>query len=104
MIFEFQTIYNPIVGAGEGFSSIHEPLLTPQENMERVIRLQEGYSELKIDLTEEVNQVDERIIRPATEGKEYLHPMKKVIKKRQDRKVRQRCCRIWQQLIHIVGL
>ena len=40
-----------------------------------------------MDLLEEVNQVDERIIRPATDARDYIHPMKKVIKKRQDRKV-----------------
>ena len=51
------------------------------------MKLQEAYAELKTDMLEEVNQVDTRIINPATDAKEYLQPLKKVIKKRQDRKV-----------------
>lgn len=83
---EFKSIYNPIIGAGEGYDG-HDPVLTPQSTLERVAKLQESYAELKTDLLEEVNMVDARIIRPASDAKEYLQPMKKVIKKRQDRKV-----------------
>ena len=79
-------MYNPIIGAGEGYSG-HEPQVTPQSTLERVAKLQEQYVELKTDLLEEVNTVDEKLIRPATEGRDYIQPMKKVIKKRQDRKV-----------------
>ena len=79
-------MYQPIVGAGEGYSG-HEPQVTPRSTMERVAKLQEQYIELKTDLLEEVNTVDERLIRPATESRDYIQPMKKVIKKRQDRKV-----------------
>jgi len=53
-----------------------------------VTKLQEAYAELKTDMLEEVNQVDTRITNPATDAKEYLQPIKKLIKKRQDRKVR----------------
>ena len=56
--------------------------------MGRTIKLQEGYAELKTDLLEEVNMVDTRIIRPAMDAKDYIQPLKKVIKKRGDRKVR----------------
>ena len=62
---------------------------TPQHIMERTVKLQEGYTELKTDLLEEVNMVDTRIIRPAMDAKDYIQPLKKVIKKRGDRKVRQ---------------
>ena len=51
------------------------------------MKLQEVYTELKNDMLEEVNLVDDRIIKPATDARDYIHPMKKVIKKRQDRKV-----------------
>lgn len=51
------------------------------------MKLQEAYAELKTDMPEEVNQVDTRITNPAMDAKEYLQPIKKVIKKRQDRKV-----------------
>lgn len=62
-------------------------MITPRATLERVMKLQEAYAELKTDMLEEVSQVDTRITNPATDAKEYLQPMKKVIKKRQDRKV-----------------
>ena len=62
-------------------------MVTPLCTLQRVEKLREAYDELKRDLLDEVNQVDIRIINPATDAKEYLKPMKKVIKKRQDRKV-----------------
>ncbi|MCJ1404583.1 hypothetical protein MMC11_007809 [Xylographa trunciseda] len=86
LVDEFQGIYNPILGAGEGYSA-HEPVLTPQHIVDRVVKLSEVYTELKTDMLEEVSLVDERIIKPATDARDYIHPMKKVIKKRQDRKL-----------------
>ena len=56
--------------------------------MGRTVKIQEGYAELKADLLEEVNMVDDRIVKPATEAKDYIQPLKKVIKQREDRKVR----------------
>lgn len=86
LVDEFQNLYNPIVGASEGYSA-HEPVLTPEANLERVTKLQEAYVELKSDMLEEVNQVDDRIIKPAQDARDYIKPMKKTVKKRQDRKV-----------------
>lgn len=56
--------------------------------MGRMVKIQEGYAELKSDLLDEVNMVDDRIVKPATEAKDYIQPLKKVIKQREDRKVR----------------
>lgn len=53
-----------------------------------MVKIQEGYAELKSDLLDEVNMVDDRIVKPATEAKDYIQPLKKVIKQREDRKVR----------------
>ena len=86
LVSEFHSMYNPIIGAGEGYSG-YEPALTPQSTLDRVTKLQEAYAELTTDLLEEINVVDVRLIKPATEAKDWLQPMKKVIKKRQDRKV-----------------
>jgi hypothetical protein len=46
--------------------------------------MREEYEDLKKDLMEEVNMVDARMIKPAQQAKDYLHPLKK----REDRKVR----------------
>ena len=56
--------------------------------MARIVRMREEYEDLKKDLMEEVNMVDTRMIKPAQDAKDYLHPLKKTIKKREDRKVR----------------
>lgn len=55
--------------------------------MERTITFHTSYDELRTDLLEEVAMVDTRIIKPATEAKDYIQPMKKVIRKRGDKKV-----------------
>ena len=42
---------------------------------------------MKTELTEEVNMMDARIIKPATEAKEYLQPIRKTIKKRENKRL-----------------
>ena len=87
-MIEFHGLYKHIPGAGPDHVPTHEPVPTPQENIDRVARLQEAYGELKNDMIDEINQMDVRIIKPAMDSKESIQPIKKVIKKRQDRKVR----------------
>lgn len=60
--------------------------------MGRALKLQQGYAELKTELVDEVNMVDDRIVKPATDAKEYIQPLKKVIKQREDRKVWNQQC------------
>ncbi len=82
----FQTMYSPIIGADENYAG-HEAVITPHHIMERTIKFHTSYDELRTDLLEEVAMVDTRIIKPATEAKECIQPMKKVIRKREDKKV-----------------
>jgi hypothetical protein len=67
---------------------VHQPAITPEETVDRTKRLVAEYGELRTDLLDEVNMVDERMIKPAVEARDYLQPMKKIIKKREDKKVR----------------
>lgn len=62
-------------------------MTTPHHVMERTINFHTAYDELRTDLLEEVAMVDTRIIKPATEAKDCIQPMKKVIRKRGDKKV-----------------
>ena len=55
--------------------------------MNRTLRIRSEYEELKTDLTDEVNQVDVKMIRPAQDAKETLGMLKKTIKKREDKKL-----------------
>jgi selenocysteine-specific translation elongation factor len=56
--------------------------------MERTIKLQVLYADLRNDLLEELDMAESRIIKPAMQAKDGIQPLKKVIKKRGDRKVR----------------
>ncbi len=47
----------------------------------------EAYSGLKDDLTKEVVAIDTQIIDPATDARKCLAPIKKTIKKREDKMV-----------------
>ena len=82
----FQTMYSPIMGADENYVA-HEPVITPRHIMERTVNFHASYDELRTDLLEEVAMVDTRIIKPAMEAKDCIQPMKKVIRKRGDKKV-----------------
>lgn len=82
----FDELYNPIIGAtGDGHG--HPSAITPPEVIERALRLKESYSELKTDLLEEVNSMDARVLRPAMDAKEYIQPVKKTIKKRDNKRL-----------------
>ena len=86
LVDEFSSIFNPILGAGQDYSG-HEPVSTPQQTAERTTRLRDDYEALKTDLLEEVNLVDVRMIKPAMDAKDYVQPMKKTIKHRENKKV-----------------
>jgi hypothetical protein len=86
LINEFEGMYAPIVGAADSYHG-HQPVDTPEGTMARTVKLREEYEELKKDLMEEVNMVDDKMIKPAMDAKDSLSLMKKTIKKREDRKV-----------------
>lgn len=79
-------MYSPIAGAGETYNG-HQPVPTPQNIMERTTTLKDAYEALKTDLLEEVNMVDSKMVKPATEAKEYIQSLKKTIKNRENKKV-----------------
>ncbi|KAH6674663.1 hypothetical protein B0J14DRAFT_587829 [Halenospora varia] len=81
----FEELYDPIVGASDGHG--HEPVMTPQVQIDRTSKLKEVYAELKTDLLEEVAMMDARIIKPAQDAKDFLQPLRKVIKKRENKRV-----------------
>ncbi|KAF2732083.1 hypothetical protein EJ04DRAFT_554292 [Polyplosphaeria fusca] len=80
------TIYKPMGAKGAEFSS-RVPADTPPATLERCAQLQVAFSELKTDMTEEVADVERKLIIPAKIARDSLKPMEKAIKKREDRKV-----------------
>ncbi|KMU72491.1 SH3 domain containing protein [Coccidioides immitis RMSCC 3703] len=85
LLQEFETLYQPIIGSSE--PTAHPPAITPESTLERTSRLKEEYESLRVDLLAEIQSVDDRMIKPAMEAKDYLQPMKKVMKKREDKKL-----------------
>ncbi|KAI1906876.1 hypothetical protein LOZ12_005193 [Ophidiomyces ophidiicola] len=85
LLQEFESLYHPIVGSSE--PTAHPPAITPEATLERTAKLNEEYESLRVDLLAEINTVDSRMIKPAMEAKDYLQPFKKVIKKRDDKKL-----------------
>ncbi|OJD18198.1 hypothetical protein AJ78_01756 [Emergomyces pasteurianus Ep9510] len=86
LVQEFESLYNPIVGSSEP-STPRPPAETPEATLARTARLHEAYEELKAELLTEISSVDERMIKPAMAAKDYLQPFKKIIKKRDDKKL-----------------
>ncbi|KAI9758746.1 MAG: hypothetical protein M4579_002849 [Chaenotheca gracillima] len=86
LINEFESAYAPIAGGTEDHEG-PDYVETPRVVMARTSKLRETYQELRTDLLEEINMVDARIIQPGIEAKEFIQPMKKVIKKREDKKL-----------------
>lgn len=73
------------MGASDGHG--REPYKTPRNQLDRTSKLKEAYMELKTDLMDEVGLMDARVIKPATDAKEYLAPIKKTIKKRENKRL-----------------
>jgi hypothetical protein len=86
LLSEFESVYMPILGSSD--PSATRPVgETPPAIMRRTRRLREEYDDLRQDL-EEINAIDDRMIRPAIQAKDLIQPVKKTIKKREDKKVR----------------
>lgn len=83
---EFDGMYAPIIGSDET-SSPRKPVETNPAVLARTNRLRREYDELRGDLVQELNAVEERLAQPAENAKGSLVPMKKTIKKRNDMKV-----------------
>ena len=61
--------------------------MSTPEQLERTSKLRSAYADLKTDLLDEVGMMDSRVIRPATDAKEYLQPIRKTIKKRENKRL-----------------
>lgn len=85
LVQEFETVYAPIVGSSE--ATKNPPVETPAATLQKVNRLNEEFESLKTDLLVDVNGVEDRMIRPLQQAKDLLSPLKKTIKKREDKKV-----------------
>lgn len=82
---EYDGLWDPIVGASEGLG--RQTMPTPELQLEQALRLKQAYTELKAELIEEMDLIDLRVVKPATEAREYIEPLRKTIKKRENKRL-----------------
>ncbi|KAI0447186.1 hypothetical protein F4803DRAFT_356886 [Xylaria telfairii] len=82
---EYDGLWDPIVGASEGLGKLAVP--TPELQLEQALRLKEAYAELRTDLLEELLLIESRVVKPASSAREYIDPMRKTIKKRENKRL-----------------
>lgn len=85
IVTEFEGLYDPIVGATDGHG--REAAATPELQLERTLKLREVYSELRTELLQDITAIEERIIRPATDARTFISPIRKTIKKRENKRL-----------------
>lgn len=85
VVTEFEGLYDPIVGASDGHGRPAVP--TPQLQLERTFRLKKAYGELKAELLEEISMIEERIVKPALDARDCIAPIRKTIKKRENKRL-----------------
>ncbi|KAJ5524252.1 hypothetical protein N7513_009370 [Penicillium frequentans] len=85
MADEFDGLYAPVASSSETPTQ-RQAFNTPPAMLTRVNRMRREYDELRTDMLQELTEVDSRMIRPAASAKDFLAPVKKTIKKRNDKK------------------
>lgn len=84
-VVELEGLYDPIVGASDGHG--RESVPTPRLQLERTYRLKQAFGELKSELAEEIATIEDRVIRPAVEARDCIAPIRKTIKKRENKRL-----------------
>ncbi|EMR72303.1 putative sh3 domain signaling protein [Eutypa lata UCREL1] len=85
LVTEYEGLWDPIVGATDGHGTQAVP--TPELQLHRTFKLKEAYTELKTDLLEEMALIDSRILTPTTDARACITPMRKTIKKRENKRL-----------------
>ncbi|KAF7586903.1 hypothetical protein BBP40_008032 [Aspergillus hancockii] len=86
ILSELENLYVPIVASSDS-SVATKAVQTPQATLDRTTKLAHEYEELRNELMEELNAINERMIKPASQAKDYMKPLERTIKKRDDRKL-----------------
>ncbi|KAH8197980.1 hypothetical protein TruAng_007844 [Truncatella angustata] len=85
IVTEYEGLYDPIEGTGR--ATIRPATGTPELQLNRTFELKGEYGQLKTDLIEELAVIESSIIVPATTARDCLAPLRKTIKKRENRRL-----------------
>lgn len=77
----------PVKGADDDSITARVPTETPPETLSRCDELEAAFRELKTDMMTEIAEIERKLVVPAKVARDYLKPMQKSIKRREDRKV-----------------
>lgn len=80
----YASLYDPIVGASDGHG--RQTAITPELQLHRTFALKEVYSDLRTELVEDITSIESRIIQPANNARQNIAPIRKTIKKREDKR------------------
>jgi hypothetical protein len=86
MAEEFDGMYAPILGSSTA-PTAHRPVDTDPMLLKRTNKLRREFDELRTELSQELLDVEARMTYPADQAKNFLSPIWKTIKKREERKV-----------------
>lgn len=84
-VVEYEALYDPIVGASDGHGRAAIP--TPELQLRRTFKLKKAYADLKAELAEEVGQFEDRVVKPATDARDCIQPIRSTIKKRENKRL-----------------
>jgi amphiphysin len=82
---EYEGLYDPIVGATDGHGRETAP--TPEKQLRRTLRLKEVYNDLRAEMVDEISMIDSRLVKPASDARDCINPIRKTIKKRDNKRV-----------------
>jgi len=85
VVAEYEGLYDPIVGASDGHG--REAVPTPEVQLTRTFKLRETYAELKAEMLQEIGEIETRVIKPAVDAKDCIQPIRKTIKKRENKRL-----------------
>ncbi|KAG8166480.1 hypothetical protein KVR01_002169 [Diaporthe batatas] len=81
----YASLYDPIVGASDGHG--RQTAITPELQLHRTFALKDVYSDLRTELTEDIASIEPRVIQPANNARQSIAPIRKTIKKREDKRL-----------------
>lgn len=91
----YAQLYDPIVGATDGHG--RDPVRTSERQLQQTFGLKEAYTDLRTELADEINSIELRILQPALDARRSIDPIRKTIKKRENKRLDLEKC---QEKVH----
>lgn len=82
---EYVTLYDPITGATDGHGRRAEP--TPEEQLNRSFNLRQAFEDVKDDMLVDIAGFEASVIKPGSDARDYIQPLRRTIKKRENKRL-----------------